>query len=64
MGTLPSLELDSNDDIGGGRMLPTLSIDHYGASLAQWFGLTNNEIAAVFPNISRFDPNALQLFKG
>jgi uncharacterized protein (DUF1501 family) len=64
MGILPSLELDSNDDIGGGRMLPTLSIDQYGASLSEWFGLSNNEIAAVFPNFSRFDNSALQLFEG
>lgn len=54
-GTLPTdIALNSNDDVGEGRMLPTTSVDQYAATLARWFGLTENEIQAVFPNLSRF----------
>jgi len=54
-GQLPQdLSLNSADDIGDGRMLPTTSVDQYAATLAKWFGLTHNEINAVFPNLSRF----------
>jgi uncharacterized protein (DUF1501 family) len=54
-GTLPAdLQLNSNDDLEDGRMIPTTSVEQYAATLAKWFGLTSNEITAVFPNLSRF----------
>ena len=62
LGQLPSLALNSDDDIGDGRMIPTLSIEHMGHNLASWFGLSNNELDAVFPNASRFDMEMLRLF--
>lgn len=62
LGQLPSLALNSDDDIGDGRMIPSLSIEHMGHNLASWFGLSNNELAAVFPNASRFDMEMLRLF--
>ena len=61
-GTMPSLELDSDDDLGDGRMIPTLSVDQYAASLSRWFGLSENELNAVFPNLSRFDNSDLGFF--
>lgn len=61
-GTLPELALNSSDDLQDGRMIPTVSVDQYGGALAQWFGLTDNELNAVFPNLSRFDASALNLF--
>ena len=63
-GTMPSLELGSADDLGDGRIIPTLSVDQYAASLSRWFGLSENELNAVFPNLSRFDNNMLDLFSG
>jgi len=54
-GTLPEdLQLNSVDDLEDGRMIPTTSVEQYAATLAKWFGLTPNEITAVFPNLSRF----------
>lgn len=61
-GQLPSLALNSDDDIGDGRMIPTLALEHLGSELAAWFGLSDNELAAVFPNLGEFDRSALQLF--
>lgn len=51
--------LDSKDDLGDGRIIPTTSVDQYAATLAKWFGLSVNEINAVFPNLSRFDKHDL-----
>jgi uncharacterized protein (DUF1501 family) len=61
IGQLPSLALESNDDLGDGRMIPSLSVEQFGASLSKWFGLSDNELNAVFPNLYRFDNN-LSLF--
>jgi uncharacterized protein (DUF1501 family) len=61
-GTMPSLELGSDDDLGDGRIIPTLSVDQYAASLSRWFGLSENELNAVFPNLSRFDNSDLGFF--
>ena len=61
-GQLPSLELDSEDDAGEGRIIPSTSSEQFSASLAKWFGLTDSEIAEVFPQLSRFDAPTLDLF--
>ena len=58
-GKMPELALNSNDDFGDGRMIPTTSSEEYGAKLARWFGLSDSEIAEVFPTLSRFDQNNL-----
>lgn len=61
-GKMPSLELGSNDDLGDGRIIPTLSVDQYAASLSRWFGLSESELNAVFPNLNRFDSSDLGFF--
>ena len=59
---MPELTLGSDDDSEDGRMIPTLSIDQFGAELSCWFGLSSNEIGAVFPNNERFDLSQLGIF--
>ena len=59
-GTIPEdFTLNSSDDLGDGRIIPTTSVDQYAATLAKWFGLSTNEINAVFPNLSRFNSSDL-----
>ncbi len=58
-GEVPDLSLNSNDDFGDGRMIPTTSADQYAATLARWYGLSDNELNAVFPNLSNFNNNDL-----
>ena len=58
-GTFPTLELNGPDDYdtgsgATGRWIPTLSADEYSATLARWFGLDDNALSAVFPNLHRF----------
>jgi len=60
-GTYPTLDLIGPDDDGGkrGRWIPTTSIDQYGATLAQWYGLPANLLTTVFPNLSKFSTQNL-----
>lgn len=54
-GTFPTIELNGASDAGGeGRWIPTTSVDQYGATLAQWFGLPAAQLSLVFPNITNF----------
>jgi uncharacterized protein (DUF1501 family) len=54
-GTYPQLVLAGPDDAEKeGRWIPTTAVDQYGATLARWFGAGPAELAAVFPNLTRF----------
>lgn len=53
-GSYPLLAIDGNDDVGGGRMIPTTSADQYAATLAKWFGIDDTELAAVAPSLDNF----------
>jgi uncharacterized protein (DUF1501 family) len=54
-GRYPTLARAGPDDADtAGRWIPTTSVDQYGATLARWLGLTEAQVAAVFPNLSRF----------
>jgi uncharacterized protein (DUF1501 family) len=53
-GTMPRLEIGGPDDVGGGRIVPTLSVDQYAATLLRWFGLGEGQLDAVLPNLRNF----------
>jgi uncharacterized protein (DUF1501 family) len=53
-GQMPTIGLGHELDVGSGALLPTISVDQYGATLASWFGLSATQIADVFPNIGNF----------
>jgi uncharacterized protein (DUF1501 family) len=54
-GTFPLLVCGGPDDANNrGAMIPTTSVDQYGATLANWFGVPPAGMAAVFPNIGNF----------
>jgi len=53
-GTYPLLQIGGNDDVGGGRMIPTTSADQLAATLAKWFGIPDIDLDIVAPNIDKF----------
>ena len=53
-GTAPQVSVDSDDQVGRGRLLPTTSVDEYSATLARWFGVSASELPGISPNIGRF----------
>ncbi|MCU6433769.1 DUF1501 domain-containing protein [Undibacterium sp. Jales W-56] len=53
-GTFPVTGLKHDMDVGSGSLLPQFSVDQYGATLANWFGLSTTQINDVFPNITNF----------
>ena len=53
-GTYPVLQIGGNDDVGGGRMIPTTSADQFAATLARWFGIPDVDLDIVAPNIDNF----------
>jgi uncharacterized protein (DUF1501 family) len=54
-GSFPTFELGDVDDADSrGRWIPTTSIDQYGATLCSWFGIADNDLPMVFPNLTNF----------
>lgn len=56
-GRFPDYERDGPDDVGSGRLLPNFSVDQYGGTLANWFGVDDGMLNDVFPNLRNFDSN-------
>jgi uncharacterized protein (DUF1501 family) len=53
-GKLPALSINSIDDTGYGRWIPTMAVDQYAAALASWFGVDSSNLSTIFPNLGRF----------
>ena len=60
-GTFPTVALNTTTDVGEGRLLPAISSDAYAATLASWLGASSGELATIFPNLSRFNTQSLNL---
>ena len=37
------------------QKLPTMAVDQYAATLANWFGVSAGDMATVLPNIGNYD---------
>jgi len=54
-GTFPTLALGGPDDANTrGVLIPTTSIDQYGATMARWFGVSSAAMPQVFPSLGNF----------
>lgn len=60
----PTLQLGGPDDVDTGtsprgRWLPTTGVEQYAATLGRWFGLTDADLPAIFPNLVNFSSSNL-----
>jgi uncharacterized protein (DUF1501 family) len=54
-GTFPTLALGGPDDANNrGTLIPTTSVEQYGATLAKWFGVPAANLGSVFSTIGNF----------
>jgi uncharacterized protein (DUF1501 family) len=60
-GTPPTIANNGPDDVGQGRLLPSLSVDQYAATLASWFGVSTGQLPTVLPNINNYNPSTWNL---
>lgn len=58
-GDIPEIDLGSQRYTERrGRLIPTVSVEQYAATLGDWFGLDNDELSQALPNLNRFStPN-------
>lgn len=59
VGTPPVVANGGPDDVGQGRLLPSLSVDQYGATLATWFGASPTDLVSVMPNLANYSARNL-----
>ncbi len=54
-GTPPEYANNGPSDVGQGRLIPTIAVDQYAATLATWFGVSATDMATVLPNIGNYN---------
>ena len=61
-GQAPQIGTNSPDDVGQGRMLPSMAVDQLAATLATWMGVSNSNLSTVVPGIGNYSTRDLGLF--
>ena len=56
-GTPPAIGNGTVDDVGQGRLIPTVSVDQYASTLASWFGVGTGDMTTVLPNMGNYNPS-------
>ena len=62
LGTLPGPGLKGPEDLGQGRLLPSLSVEQLAAELGRWMGVSNTNLELVAPRYKRFSNELAGLF--
>lgn len=62
VGDWPTVALNGPEDAGQGRLIPTMAVDEFNATLAKWFGVADSDLPLVIPNIGRFARRDVGLF--
>ncbi len=52
-GTAPHVSIQTDDQVGQGRLLPSTSVDQFAATLARWFGCAPSELPGILPNVGQ-----------
>ena len=53
-GTPPTVAVDGPDDVGSGRLVPTIAVDQMASTLGSWFGVSHTDLRTVLPNLGNF----------
>ena len=57
-GQFPTVGVDSggfqNPNMLNNVMIPQMSVDQYAGTMGRWFGLSDSQVASIFPNIPNF----------
>jgi uncharacterized protein (DUF1501 family) len=53
-GNFPITALGTTTDVDNGRLLPSISVTEYAATLGRWMGLSRSELGTVLPNLGNF----------
>ena len=67
-GSMPDFSMNNNPDEASdgngfaGRLIPTLSVNQYGATLARWMGVEDAALDGVFPGLANFAQRDLGIF--
>lgn len=57
-GDLPPIALGHEQDAGGGRLIPTTSVEQFAAPMGRWLGLTDQELQSALPNLASVPPTS------
>lgn len=59
-GTLPAAETESDVFTPSrGRLIPSVSVEQYAATIGGWFGLTGSEMSSALPSLNNFNETDL-----
>jgi uncharacterized protein (DUF1501 family) len=54
-GAAPDITVQDENNIRGGRLIPTTSVDQLIAKLALWFGVETQQLPLLAPNLLNFN---------
>jgi len=53
-GRFPTVALNTDEDVGSGRLLPTTAVVQYASTLASWFGVPDSGLSDALPGLGNF----------
>ena len=63
VGKMPRYDVNGNEYTPtGARLIPSVSTEQYAATLGRWFGVDNNSVDQIMPNLRNFVTRDLDLF--
>lgn len=60
-GQAPVVADNGPDDVGQGRLLPSMAVDQVAATLGRWFGASDAELLDLLPNLRQHNASQRQL---
>jgi uncharacterized protein (DUF1501 family) len=54
VGNAPAVANNGPDDVGQGRLLPSIAVDQFAGTLGSWLGVSDSEMTTVLPNLGNY----------